>query len=485
MFSIQKGQSTHSSNGFVLRNQGVLVGIAICVALANSALAQTGSLTSKKAYDFWNSTGVQLHADFGTKCYSNYPKMNSDIANLGIAHVRDGLGNVDPHITWMGVKFADPNYVNEIKTLESSYGITAFLTWDWNGSFGSAGQSQISGSNWVYIGNDIKAYQPAIDSIEVNNEPDLSGITYSGTGFPTGMFWQTSEMANVILWNGITGVQLVAPPCGESVNYTPRGVGGGLKSDVAPGYANTYGGGHYYPNLPDAMPDSAWGSYGTSPGTLASAISDSQTYTGSNPIYNGETGIDDYDFNGDQTVEGFFEPLLYVEHFRQGIARTSLYELYDEPGITGREGHWGIMNCDGSNNSSPKPAYSAIKNMMAIVKDTNPASFTPSNVLYSLTGYPSANPNIHYQVIESSDQNTWYLLIWNNVSIWNNTTKTHISPTSEKAVATVATIANHTFTVYAPGESSGTNPTTAFTAWATGNAIALNVPAELLIVEIK
>jgi len=481
MFDKQTYSARKSSNHSSSLPKRRTLALSLCLVLTVSALAQTNSLTPKRAYDFWNSTGVQLHADFGKRCYSNYSMMNSDLQALGIAHIRDGLGNVDPHITWMGVKFADPNYVSEIKTLKNTYGITAFLTWDWNGSWGAAGQSQIAGDNSIYIGNDIKAYLPAIDSIEVNNEPDLSHPTYAGSGFPSGTYQQTTEMATILEQNGITGVQLVAPPCGQSVNYTPRGTGGGLKSDVAPGYASTYGGGHYYPNLPDAMPDSAWGSWGTSPGTLASAIIDSQTYTGTNPIYNGETGIDDYDFNGDQTVQGYFEPLLYVEHFRQGIARTSLYELYDEPTLTGREAHWGIMNCDENNLSSPKPAYNSIKNMMSLVKDTNPAAFTPQNIISSL----NADATLRYQVLGMSDQATWYVLIWNNKSVWNHTTKTPISPTTEEANATISTTSNRTFTVYAPAESTGTGSTTSFTSAISANAISLSVPAELLIVRIQ
>jgi hypothetical protein len=79
---------------------------------------------------------------------------------------------------------------------------------------------------------------------------------------------------------------------------------------------------------------------------------------------------------------GRYVPRLYLEYFDAGIPRTYLYELIDQgTSAATREDHFGLLRNDGSE----KPAYRALANMIAILKDPGPG-FTPSSLAYSITG---------------------------------------------------------------------------------------------------
>ncbi len=352
------------------------------------------------------------------------------------------------------------SYIQSLKKL----GMKALMTWDGGGYFGSFGVSQISGTNWIKVGDQVKQYQPVIDSVEVSNEPDMHSwqtwpnppaLRYQGNAWPWGQYYQTCEMANILVWNGIAGVKTCGVPVAATKNYTAAG---NFFGNRAPGLAacntnwDVVGNAHMYPDYPAGTPDTCWGSSGT--GGIAGAVQDIRSVIGtSRPIYCGETGYNTGWTGLNTTVQCYFEPLLYVEHFRQGIERTYLYELYDsayDPQNTNEMAHWGLVSMTASGGKSPKPAFWAIANLMSIVKDTNPATFTPASPLYSITGWPAHHPKVNYLVLESSSRKDWFVLIWNNKTIWNNNAV--IPPSTQTSTVTIATTVNRTITAFAPSD---------------------------------
>ncbi|QUS42573.1 hypothetical protein RPMA_25150 [Tardiphaga alba] len=66
-----------------------------------------------------------------------------------------------------------------------------------------------------------------------------------------------------------------------------------------------------------------------------------------------------------EVASGIYMPRMLLNNFRLGILRTYLYEFFDG-GIDPNEGehHWGLVR----NDLTPKPAYDAIRNLLAILK---------------------------------------------------------------------------------------------------------------------
>ncbi len=104
----------------------------------------------------------------------------------------------------------------------------------------------------------------------------------------------------------------------------------------------------------------------------------------------------------------------YLENFNLGIGKTFIYEFLDEkpePALTDREQHFGIVRADGT----PKPAYNALKNLIALLKDAGP-SFTPGTLQYQINGNIT---NLHHTLLQKRD-GTYELVLWLSVPSYNS-----------------------------------------------------------------
>ena len=79
-----------------------------------------------------------------------------------------------------------------------------------------------------------------------------------------------------------------------------------------------------------------------------------------------------------EPIEAVYAPRLLLHAWNEGIARTYLYELMDDPSSTTG---YGLLRYD----LSPRPAYTAIANLTRLVSDES-GSFAPETLNYSLTG---------------------------------------------------------------------------------------------------
>lgn len=95
-------------------------------------------------------------------------------------------------------------------------------------------------------------------------------------------------------------------------------------------------------------------------------------------------------------------PQAIATYFGLGVERTFIYELMDEGGHD-RETSFGILSSDGT----PKPAFTAIKNLISLVTDST-SNFNPTNLTYSLEG---AAGTTHSMLLQKST-GEHYLLLW-------------------------------------------------------------------------
>lgn len=122
-----------------------------------------------------------------------------------------------------------------------------------------------------------------------------------------------------------------------------------------------------------------------------------------------------------EAVAGSYIPRLFLDFFAQGIARTFVYELYDEfpdDGLTNAERHFGLVRFDGS----LKPAYIQLRNLLTYVADP----LESKNM-----GQPPAWINniqlSHGSVTDGSVRSLRLLrfdgsvdlVVWRNVQIWD------------------------------------------------------------------
>jgi len=106
--------------------------------------------------------------------------------------------------------------------------------------------------------------------------------------------------------------------------------------------------------------------------------------------YQSGTGLSD-------AIIGRYELRTLFESLRLNIIRTFLYELIDESGT-----NWGLL----TGSFSPRPAYTAIQNVLSLLKDTTFAQ--PGKLDYTLSGQTQ---NVHQLLLQKSD-GSFYLAIW-------------------------------------------------------------------------
>jgi len=132
--------------------------------------------------------------------------------------------------------------------------------------------------------------------------------------------------------------------------------------------------------------------------------------SGSKPIVTTETGWHNALGNvtmfkgAPEQVTGKYVPRTFLEHFNKNSFRTYAYELIDQ-GTDQNDGekNFGLLRNDGS----PKPAYTALKNLVSLLKDPGP-SFSPSSLDYTLSG---STADVHKTLLQKRD-GKFYLILW-------------------------------------------------------------------------
>ena len=104
----------------------------------------------------------------------------------------------------------------------------------------------------------------------------------------------------------------------------------------------------------------------------------------------------------------------FLENFKNGIARTYAYELIDDnpdPSNSDFQQHFGLLRSD----YTPKPAFTALKNLLSLVGQQTPATLTPLAL-----GTIAAPSDLRQLVLQQADH-TYLIVLWRTASIWDVT----------------------------------------------------------------
>ena len=143
----------------------------------------------------------------------------------------------------------------------------------------------------------------------------------------------------------------------------------------------------------------AFGTYGS----LAWNIAYVKQISSIKPIVSTETGYSDaVDQNAvPAATKARYLMRTLLEHWNAGVTRTYLYELSDEGGTP--FSHYGITN----SNGNLKPAYTAMKNFLAVLSDAGGDTFSPGSLRYTLT----AGSNVAHSLLQKLN-GVYELVLW-------------------------------------------------------------------------
>ncbi|WP_395658458.1 fibronectin type III domain-containing protein [Nocardioides sp.] len=147
-----------------------------------------------------------------------------------------------------------------------------------------------------------------------------------------------------------------------------------------------------------------------------------------------------------EDVAAAYLPRLLLEHLVRGERRVYTYELIDsfeDPTDTDVEAHFGLLRHD----LSPKPAYTAMKDLLALLADPGPA-FVPGSLDVAADGLPA---DARYLLTQRRD-GRFVLLLWRDVRLYDPREQTPLPVTP--ADVTLRLDTRQDLTVYRPTDGA-------------------------------
>lgn len=387
-------------------------------------LASAATVNAKPADTFVDSMCVNTHLRYLDTAYGNYSGIKQKLVDLGIRHIRDG-GNSD-------------DWISKVKDLAGS-GIKTTVGIDPNYLSVAPNSSYWTSSNPQNVTDFVKKVGTnVIDAVEVLNEIDLNyhnyywhkGDTQKLSDDPnSSLYWgKYTQSITKDIWNAIkndpatAGLKVIGPSLARWYDYGSVNPIGDVSANVDwgnihpyPFNGNSYGGYFGYDSLKYYF---LHGNFPT--GNIDEYPHALDVYGRpfpSKPIAATETGY----FTGtdknavSEKVQGKYMPRLFLEYFRKGIVRTCSYELVDEwKNLGWMEANFGLLR----NDLTPKPAYTALKNMIGLLKDPG-SSFKTGSLDYTMTVNPPEGYNrtqyVHSLLLQKRN-GKFYLAIWHEIS---------------------------------------------------------------------
>jgi hypothetical protein len=399
------------------------------VAGATSATAVVaGPGESPRSADaFVDAAGVNVHLAYSGTLYGNGTIVTSVLAALGVRHIRDGTAPTQSPACTQYARFAAAGIHLDLIT-SPSLDRSALNSW-------------------------ISCLGPSLEAIEGPNEYDASGDPN----------WAAVLESYMQVLNATAKPAVVIAPVLVSEEHALAV--GSLASSVSDGNMHDYFAGRN-PGTSGWGGTDAYGTYGS----LAFNMQLAGITSGNKPVIATETGYSD---SADQYAVPAATKARYImrallEHWNAGVVRTYLYELIDEGGEP--FSHYGLVDAAGT----PKPAYTALKNLLARLSDPGGAT------TLAPLDYTIAAPSFVHHTLLQKRNGAYALVLWVELPEWdpNQSAPIAVAPQSVKLVFAHAP-ASAAATVFGDGGDVSTSGVSI-----ASNAATVHVSASPTIVDI-
>lgn len=372
----------------------LLAAVLTVAAIAHPAPASAAP--APPADTFADSVGVNTHLMYTRTPYWDLEKTRAALRYLGVRHVRDGVRRYTAaDRAWYMEEQAE-----RLSSLARSGNRLHLILPPPTGAFGTTGEAL-----------DVIAGLPGVASVEPANEWDLAGPTET---WRQEIRAQTRQARAAMLADPrLRRTPLAAPAFGRPGSPL---IAGDLSAHVDLGNSHPYMGGTR-PELPEFP--GQW--------SLQRHIDTMRAVSGSKPFLVTETGYHTALNQTDRQRPVGAEPgAAYVlrtllELYRLGATRTYLYELvdqYPDPDLADQEANFGLF----ANDWTPKPAATAVRNLMAVLGDRRRA-LRGQTLNYAVAG---ADANLRSMAFARVGGG-FTLVLWRPEPLWDHTAKQPIT----------------------------------------------------------
>jgi hypothetical protein len=361
----------------------LLVAGACMLAVGPAASAHAEKPSSAAA--FRDSVGVVTHSVYYDTAYGNWPRVVAKLDELGVRHLRDGLyGNPSP--AWHDW---NERYFQAID-LAAAHGMRFdFIV-------GKPGNPAGTLDELLSVAGGRLRH--ATEALEQPNEVDhFNGTT---RGWASWLTRYSRDLYRKVKRNPALRKLPVVGPAFGTVQGASRVGDQRAYLDVGNIHPYTYG----------LSPDSR---------QVRAELARGSTVSGRKPVWATEAGFHnamrgpaDQQPGVSEQAAAVYLTRTFLQHFESGVRRTYAYELLDEkPDARGRdpEQHFGLLRRD----FSPKPAYTALKNLLTLV---GPAGRGAR--LRPLRLDVSGPADLHHLVLRKAD-GSYLVALWRTASVWD------------------------------------------------------------------
>jgi hypothetical protein len=361
-----------------------LAAVALCLLVTPLAASSAHAAEPKRASAFRDSVGVSTHIVYYSTAYGNWPLLVDRLQEIGIRHLRDGTyANPEPQwAKWNERYYQAVEYAAD-RGLRFNFGL------------GSPGYQ--AGTLDQLIAVVAGRLRRAAEAVEGPNEFDKY---FRGPRWAPTLASYSRELYRKVKANpSLRSLPVVGPSLVE--REAPQKVGD-QSAWLDRGNIHPYAGG--------ASPNPLW---------IAAERDRIAHLSGNKPIWATEAGY----HNAVNATSGMppaseAAGAVYVlrtllEHFKAGIARTYLYELvdlYPDPGAKNPNWNFGLLR----NDYSRKPAFRALKNLLTLVGDDQPA-----DRLEPLRLRLAARDRAVRQLVLQRADGTYVVALWRLSSVWD------------------------------------------------------------------
>lgn len=418
-------------------------------------------IQARRAGSFVDSMGINVHFGYAQTPYvKSYTQAQGALQALGIRYLRDEINPV----------LVDGNFKDRLLGLGArGFRLSGLL------EGGNDYPPPNTLLNKEQVHEMVSMLEPYIAAVEGPNEPDDHPpvFIYDGTEYPQGAIDESQDLWDILkAYPDTSALPVIVMSEGDARDFRKL-------AKITPSPIDYADRGNMHAYQGGGVGDNNLQSY---------YIPLARTLTpGGMPLWTTEMGYHNYTAYTRTNQQGVSEraaaiylPAAFLSGFNAGVTRTFSYELIDEgPACDAPENCFGLLRYD----LSPKPAYAALRNMTAILRDPGDRDFTPGSLALAIWT-PAGGPipgKLRYVLLQKSSGD-YYLAIWNDVSVYDIATSTQ--PGKDRYPAplsiTLDFLAPHTFTVYAPNE--GLDPIIKVTTPA--RSLTLEVRPSVLIVKI-
>ena len=354
----------------------VLLGSAIATIRHGGSAPAALVERARAAGQFTDSIGINVHLSYRDTGYGDTRRLTALLRQLGVRHLRDG------------VTLGQTDVCRDDRTLAADGFRFTYIT--------QADPTPAQLTNWA------ACVGPAIEAFEGLNEYDISHPASDTNWAATVRSSQQDLYRSVKGTPKLASFAVIGPSLTSEAAY--RTVGD-LSPDLDAGNMHDYFANH--------EPETGgWGLGGY--GSIAYNMRVARAVDPTKPIESTETGYgtDRAERTVDDVAQATYLPRLLLQHFADGVPRTFGYEFLDEGGAPFT--HYGIVNGD----LSPKPAYTALASLIAVLRDTT-GGFSTGTLRYTIDGDSS---NVHHVLLQKRD-GRYALALWIAASTYDPATR--------------------------------------------------------------